>query len=108
MASLSSSSRKRVRYNLDVTFSSYEEKEAFLVKLKNTRQHLTPSGSHPMDNYSLKASSQYAAQLRDAVRRGLPHVAFNIARPMHTACIVHNICDECATVLMTKGAVPVC
>ena len=27
--------------------------EAFLVKLKNTLQHLTPSGSHPMDNYSL-------------------------------------------------------
>ena len=53
MALLSSSSRKRVRYNLHITFNSYEEKEAFVVKLKITRQCLTPSGRHPMDNYRI-------------------------------------------------------
>ena len=44
---------KRVRYTFDVHFTSQDEKDAFLVKLKSVRQKLTPPGSPSLDNCSL-------------------------------------------------------
>ena len=49
----SSSSRKRVRYTFDVHFTSQGEKDAFLRRLKNVRELLTPAGSPSLDNCSL-------------------------------------------------------
>ena len=49
----SSSSRKRVRYTFDVHFASHDEKEAFLRRLKDVRQLLTPAGCPSLDNCSL-------------------------------------------------------
>lgn len=47
------SSRKRVRYNFDVTFGSQEEKDAFLDRLKSVRQLLTPPDCPTVDNNRL-------------------------------------------------------
>ena len=49
----SDSSRKRVRFTFDMKFVSHEEKEAFLQRLKNVRQLLTPEGAPSLDNTSL-------------------------------------------------------
>ena len=50
---MASGSRKRVRYTFDVHFVNQEEKEAFLQRLKNVRQLLTPAGCPSLDNCSL-------------------------------------------------------
>ena len=50
---MASGSRKRVRYTYDVHFVNQEEKEAFLQRLKNVRQLLTPAGCPSLDNCSL-------------------------------------------------------
>ena len=39
------SSRKQVRFSLDVTFGSPEERDIFLNRLKRARECLTPRGS---------------------------------------------------------------
>ena len=46
-------SRKRIRYTFDVHFATHEEKEAFLTRLKNVRQLLTPEGCPSLDNCSV-------------------------------------------------------
>ena len=46
-------SRKRVRYTMDVHFVDEEEKQAFLGRLKHVRELLKPSGSPLLDNFSL-------------------------------------------------------
>ena len=55
-ASASTVSRKRVRYTLDVHFSTQEEKETFVRRLKSVRELLTPAGCAPMDNHSLMSA----------------------------------------------------
>ena len=50
---MATSSRKRVRYTLDVHFLTPEEKDVFVQRLKNIRQKLTPAGSPLLDNFSL-------------------------------------------------------
>lgn len=62
----STASRKRVRYTLDVHFSSQEEKEAFVRRLKSVRELLTPAGCPPMDNHGLMSA------LFDAVEESSP------------------------------------
>ena len=52
----STGSRKRVRYTLDVHFSSQEEKETFVRRLKSVRDLLTPAGCSPMDNHGLMSA----------------------------------------------------
>ena len=48
------SGRKRVRFSLDVTFGSPEERDIFLNHLKRARECLTPRGSSVLvDNFSL-------------------------------------------------------
>ena len=59
------SSRKRVRYTLDVHFSNLEEKEAFQTRLKNARELLTPSGCLPIDNISLMNALLEAVEKRE-------------------------------------------
>ena len=46
-------SRKRVCYSLDLSFSSVEEKTMFLERIKSVREHFTPRGQLPIDNYGL-------------------------------------------------------
>ena len=52
----SSSSRKRVRYTLDVHFGTPEEKEAFVHRMKHVRQLLSHAGNPCADNYSFMNS----------------------------------------------------
>ena len=48
------SGRKRVRFSLDVTFGSPEERDIFLNRLKRARECLTPRGSSVLvDNFGL-------------------------------------------------------
>ena len=47
------SRRKRVRFTLDVNFTSEAEKEAFCGRLSVVRDQLTPSGSQTFNNYEL-------------------------------------------------------
>ena len=47
------SSRKRVRYNFDITFGTQEEKDAFMDRLRKVRQLLTPPECPTIDNNKL-------------------------------------------------------
>ena len=49
-------SRKRVRYTLDVHFLTTEEKDVFVQRLNNVRRLLTPAGSPLLDNFSLMSA----------------------------------------------------
>ena len=50
---MATTSRKRVRYMFDINFTSAEEKEAFMARLKRIRQRLTPAGAPLVDNREL-------------------------------------------------------
>jgi len=48
--------RKRVRYTFDVHFTSAEEKDTFLARLKRVRERLTPPGRPSVDNRQLMSA----------------------------------------------------
>ena len=50
---MATSRRKRVRFIMDVNFTSEAEKEAFCGRLSVVRDQLTPSGSQTLNNYEL-------------------------------------------------------
>ena len=53
------SNRKRVRYTIDMHFSSLE---AFIHRLKTVRKHLTQDGSVSLDNHGLMLALFNAAE----------------------------------------------
>ena len=53
---MATSTRKRVRYTLDVHFVTTEEKDVFVQRLNNVRRLLTPAGSPLLDNFSLMSA----------------------------------------------------
>ena len=54
MATLTKAPRKkRVRFTMDITFSSVAEKDAFCGRLSSVRDLLTPTGSQTLNNYEL-------------------------------------------------------
>ena len=48
--------RKRVRFTLDVSFTSEGTKEAFVTRLNAMRSFLTPEGADKVDNHGLLSS----------------------------------------------------
>ena len=50
---MASSRKKRVRFTIDVNFSSEAEKDAFSARLSEVRARLTPRGAHALNNYEL-------------------------------------------------------
>ena len=50
---MATSRRKRVRFIMDVNFTSEAEKEAFCGRLSVVRDQLTPSGLQTLSNYEL-------------------------------------------------------
>ena len=54
MATLTKAPRKkRVRFTMDINFSSAAEKDAFCGRLSSVRDLLTPTGSQTLNNYEL-------------------------------------------------------
>ena len=54
MATLTKAPRKkRVRFTMDINFSSVAEKDAFCGRLSSVRDLLTPTGSQTLNNYEL-------------------------------------------------------
>ena len=45
--------KKRVRFTLDLNFTSDAEKDAFCGRLSDVRDQITPSGSHTLNNREL-------------------------------------------------------
>ena len=70
--SMATSTRKRVRYMLDVTFSTVEEKDAFTQRLNNIRKRLTPGGSSSLDNCSLMLAMFDAVEREATQSQELP------------------------------------
>ena len=54
MATLTKAPRKkRVRFTMDINFSSVAEKDAFCGRLSSVGDLLTPTGSQTLNNYEL-------------------------------------------------------
>ena len=67
-------SRKRVRYMLDINFSTVEEKDAFTQRLKDVRKRLTPEGSSSLDNCTLMLAMFDAVEREAAQAQDLPSI----------------------------------
>ena len=50
---MATSRKKRVRFTLDLNFTSDAEKDAFCGRLSAARDQITPSGSHTLNNREL-------------------------------------------------------
>ena len=50
---MATSRKKRVRFTLDLNFTSDAEKDAFCGRLSAVRDQITPSGSHTLNNREL-------------------------------------------------------
>ena len=53
MKKMSTSRKERVRFTLDLNFTSDAEKDAFCGRLSAVRDQITPSGSHTLNNCEL-------------------------------------------------------
>ena len=84
----STACRKRVRYTLDVHFSSQEEKETFVRRVKSVRDLLTPAGHPHVDNHGLMSA------LFDAVE-GISSRSIQNTGRTDTTCFLSNSGKNC-------------
>ena len=63
-----------MRYMLDISFSTVEEKDVFTQYLKNVRKHLTPEGSSSLDNCNLMLAMFDAVEREAAQAQDLPSI----------------------------------
>ena len=87
------SRKKRVRFTMDVNFTSEAEKDAFCERLSAVRDKLTPSGSQTLNYYELFAGLQ----------------GFDLAgKHTPTSTLPSQQCRSSGSFLKNAGQLPLC